>query len=109
MESRSGDPLVGLRKGMKTTLLRRLQKLEARTETETLPFVRYGWVKMLPQEFSGERHVVIVKREPTGSARAQWCEFEERAGPAHRKMTVPCLWPERANHTGDRRSGKGRA
>ena len=67
---------------MRTTLLHRLEKLETRTESEELPFVRYGWVKMLPQEFSGERHVVILKREPTGSARAQWCEFAERTGPA---------------------------
>jgi hypothetical protein len=67
---------------MRTTWLHRLEKLEARTESEKLPFLRYGWLKPLPQEFSGERHVVIVKREPTGSPRVEWCEFEERAGPA---------------------------
>jgi hypothetical protein len=63
-------------------LVRRLERLEARTEPERLTCFRYGWLKRLPQDFSGERHVVMLKREPVGSARAQWCEFEERAGPA---------------------------
>jgi hypothetical protein len=30
--------------------------------------------------FSGERHVLIVKREPTGSPHVEWCAFEEREG-----------------------------
>ena len=35
-----------------------------------------------PKEFNGEGHLAVVKREPAGSPRAHWCEFEERAGPA---------------------------
>jgi hypothetical protein len=67
---------------MKATLLHPLEKLEARTEPETRPLIRYGWVKPLPKGFSGERHLMIVKREPTGSPHAEWCAFEEREGPA---------------------------
>jgi hypothetical protein len=36
----------------------------------------------LPNDFVGERHVVIVKRESTGSPYCEWCHFEERPGPA---------------------------
>jgi hypothetical protein len=70
---------------MRTSLLRRLEKLETLTKSEALPFVLYGWVKPLPKEFTGERHVVILKRTPTGSPRISWCSFEERAGPAPAK------------------------
>ena len=39
--------------------------------------------KTLPADYVGERHVVIVKREPAGApGKFEWCEFEERPGPA---------------------------
>jgi hypothetical protein len=44
-----------------------------------------GNLKTLPKDYVGERHVVIVKREPAGaSGNFEWCEFEERPGPAPR-------------------------
>jgi hypothetical protein len=43
--------------------------------------VRYGWLKPLPKDFTGERHTVTVKRESTGP-NTEWCSFEERPGPA---------------------------
>jgi hypothetical protein len=42
---------------------------------------RYGWLKPLPNDYAGERHVVILKREQTKSPGIEWCEFEERIGP----------------------------
>jgi hypothetical protein len=39
-----------------------------------------GCLKALPNDFAGERQVVIVKREPTGSPYSEWCHFEERPG-----------------------------
>ena len=39
-------------------------------------------MKPLPDDFIGERHVEIVKREPANSANVEWCEFEEFPGPA---------------------------
>jgi len=64
---------------MKASLRSRLERLEARTEV-TPSFFRYGWLKRLPSDYIGERHTVIVKREPTGSPHAEWCESEERPG-----------------------------
>ena len=42
--------------------------------------IRSGYLKTLPADYVGERHVVIVKQEPSGNG--EWCEFEERSGPA---------------------------
>ena len=39
-------------------------------------------VRRLPHDFTGEHHVVVVESEPTRSPDVEWCEFEERAGPA---------------------------
>jgi hypothetical protein len=67
---------------MRSKLLARLERLEARAEPAAPLTFRYGWLTPLPANFSGERHVVIVKREPTKSPNIEWCEFEERAGAA---------------------------
>jgi hypothetical protein len=67
---------------MKSRLLRRLESLEARTAPLARTIFRYGCRKPLPAEYMGERHTVIVKREPTGSPNVEWCHFEERPGPA---------------------------
>jgi hypothetical protein len=67
---------------MKSRLIARLKRLEARKEAKAPSMLRYGWLKPLPKDFTGERHTVIVKREPTGSPNVEWCEFEERPGPA---------------------------
>lgn len=65
---------------MNATLLFRLKRLEAKTEVNRL--FRYGWLRGLPRDFTGEKHAAIVKREPTTRSNVEWCEFEERAGPA---------------------------
>jgi hypothetical protein len=67
---------------MKSSLLSRLERLEARTEAREPLRLLYGWLTHLPKDSIGERHPVIVKREPTGSPYAEWCHFEERPGPA---------------------------
>ena len=48
------------------------------TRERSAPF---GDLKTLPADYVGERHVVIVKREPRGAPGNEWCEFEERPGP----------------------------
>jgi hypothetical protein len=80
---------------MKSDLLRRLEVLEGwMAPVVALIFFRYGWLHRLPKDFIGERHVVTVKVEPTRSPLFEWCEFEERPGPAppadDRSFTV-CL------------------
>ena len=49
---------------------------------EQAAYFRYGWLKPLPRDFEGERHVVIVEKQLTNSPGIEWCEFEERPGPA---------------------------
>jgi hypothetical protein len=66
---------------MRVTLISRLKRLEATTADRTVIY-RYSCLKALPNDFAGERHVVIVKRESTGSLYCEWCHFEERPGPA---------------------------
>jgi hypothetical protein len=65
---------------MRAALRSRLQRLEVRAEPKKPHFFRSGYLKTLPADYVGERHVVIVKREPSGNG--EWCEFEERPGPA---------------------------
>ena len=57
----------------------RLKRLEATTADRTVVY-RYGCLEALPEDFAGARHVVIVKRESTGSPYSKWCHFEERPG-----------------------------
>jgi hypothetical protein len=67
---------------MRSKLLARLERLEARAEPAAPLIFRYGWLTPLPADFTGERHVVIVKREPTNSPNVEWCAFEEKPGAA---------------------------
>jgi hypothetical protein len=68
---------------MTRRLLHRLEVLEARMAPIVAPrFFRYGWLRRLPKEYIGEKHVVVVKRVPTGSPNFEWFESEERPGPA---------------------------
>ena len=67
---------------MKAALRSRLERLEVRVQPKKPHFFRSGYLKTLPADYVGERHVVIVKREPSGAPNGEWCEFEERPGPA---------------------------
>ena len=60
-----------------------------------VPPLRYGYLTPLPDDYTGDRHVVIVSRT-TQSDGTEWCEFEERPGPAPVQeedcaFTVPAL------------------
>jgi hypothetical protein len=67
---------------MRAALRSRLERLEVRVEAKRPRLIRSGYLKTLPADYVGERHVVIVKREPTGaSGNFEWCEFEERPVP----------------------------
>src|ERR1700692_331674 len=67
---------------MRIALRARLERLEVRVEPKKPKLFRSGYLKTLPADYVGERHVVIVKREPSGAPNGEWCEFEERPGPA---------------------------
>jgi hypothetical protein len=68
---------------MKSSLHQRLSLLEAKLGPITNPATHhYGWLRPLPKDYVGERHVVTVKVSPGGSPYLKWCEFEERPGSA---------------------------
>jgi hypothetical protein len=62
---------------MKSAILRRLKRLEEVRAIESLPPVelQIGYVKKLPADYTGERHVVTVGRDADGTYR-----WEERRG-----------------------------
>ena len=70
---------------MRAGLNSRLDRLE-RVEAQAAVFrsfqIRLGHIKRLSREYSGERHIEIVKRLPPRSSIGEWVEFEERPGPA---------------------------
>ena len=67
---------------MRAALRSRLERLEVVVEPKKPQRFRSGVLKTLPKDYVGKRHVVIVKREPAGAPGNEWCEFEERPGPA---------------------------
>jgi hypothetical protein len=63
---------------MKAALLKRLQRLEEVRAAEPRPVeLQFGYLKKLPPDYTGERHVVTLGRLADGNY--QW---EERPGPA---------------------------
>ena len=75
---------------MKRQLLTRLDRLEAILAVKQVGVISYGWLNTLRnhegerhfRNHEGERHIVLLSREPTISPRLEWCEWEERPGPA---------------------------
>jgi hypothetical protein len=75
---------------MKRQLLTRLDRLEAILAVKPVGVISYGWLNTL-RNYVGERHIVIVSREPTVSPSLEWCEWEERPGaaPSEAENVVP--------------------
>jgi hypothetical protein len=67
---------------MTSRLISRVERLEARAKAKAPSALCSGFLTPLPQDYTGERHVVTVTREPTGSPGCFWCQYEERPGPA---------------------------
>jgi hypothetical protein len=60
-----------------------MERLEARMPANKPGMFRSGYLTRLPKDHTGEGHFVVVKREPDErSPGHEWCEFEERPGPA---------------------------
>ena len=63
---------------MRSALLTRLKRLEtvrAAVERDRPLKVEFAYLKQLPREYSGPRHIVSVSKRPDGR-----CEYEERPG-----------------------------
>jgi hypothetical protein len=58
-----------------------MEKLESQRRFAAPSMLRYGLVKKLAKDFTGERHVVILRRAPTDLPNVEWCHFEELPGP----------------------------
>ena len=58
-----------------------LERLEVRVEPKKPQLFRSGYLKTLPADYVGERHVVIVKREPTGAPETRMLRPEECPAP----------------------------
>jgi hypothetical protein len=87
----------------------RLGRLEhAAAVTLTLhPYkLRLGHLRQLPREYTGERHIEIVKRLPPRSSIGEWVEFEERPGPnpkpREERIINVCFVGGEENDEGDR-------
>ena len=71
---------------MKAALLKRLQRLEEVRASGPRPVeLQFGYLKKLPPDYTGERHVVTLGRLPDGNY--QW---EERPGPAPANEDEDC-------------------
>ena len=68
------------RRCIKSNLLARLERLETKVPAVGPVLFQYGWINRMPADFEGERHVVVVKRQPTANPNVEWCEFEQRPG-----------------------------
>lgn len=66
---------------VRAKLLSRLGNLEAQSRQPRQPVLQIGLLRSLPDDFVGERHVVVVRREPSGTPNWETCEFAERPGP----------------------------
>ena len=66
---------------MKRALLARLERLETMPVGGRAAYFRYAWLQPLPADYTGERHVAMLSREPTINPLVEWCVFEERPGP----------------------------
>ena len=66
---------------MKTGLLKRLKRLEEVQATENLPAPEFqsGYLKQLPAEYTGERHIVTVGRDADGYYRRQLRSISHRS------------------------------
>ena len=65
---------------MRSALLSRLKRLvtvRAVEENNRRLKVEFAYLKQLPREYSGPRHIVSVSKRPDGR-----CEYEERPGKA---------------------------
>jgi hypothetical protein len=60
----------------------RLERAEAKAAGYRPFKFRYGHLKRLPPDYSGERHVAIAQTLRPDSTGKEWFEFEERPGPA---------------------------
>jgi hypothetical protein len=69
--------------GIKRSLRSRVTKLESELRRDEEPPMRMGYViRELERNYVGERHMAVVRVVGNDSYGREWCEVEERPGPA---------------------------
>jgi hypothetical protein len=76
---------MGVRR-TRSGLLARLERLEFEAAPILTVCLQYGWLRKLPLDYQGERHVEIVERRAIRED-LEWIEAEEVRGPQHGVMT----------------------
>ena len=79
------------KQAIKRSFQARLQRLEAELRHNAEPYLRIGLLRQLPADYTGERHVVIVREGEVEGGRHS-CTFEERPGPAPPGSRDPVPW-----------------
>jgi hypothetical protein len=70
------------KRSVQPSLRYRLARLEAAVKPAGEgPSLRIGILRQLPADYHGERHIAITRLGEMEGDR-QWCDFEERPGPA---------------------------
>ena len=94
--------------------LARLERLNRLTKAPQRLRIQYGYVQTLPDDYTGPRHVVTVKRLPSGSGGENWFEWRSvldlsrlQMPPAQRTLRHPSVLrrSERAACCYDKLSG----
>lgn len=65
---------------MRAGLRTRLERLEFAAKPNLQVHLQYGWVRKLPPEYEGERHLAITKRLSIREG-LEWIEWEELSDP----------------------------
>jgi hypothetical protein len=65
---------------MRAGLLARLERLEFAATPISQVCLQYGWLRRLPRDYQGERHIEIVERLNIREG-LEWVEAEESPGP----------------------------
>ena len=66
------------------SVVSRLARLERLNRLSTAPQrlrIQWGYLKTLPDDYTGPRHVVTVRQLPPERGGEDWFEWEERPGP----------------------------
>jgi hypothetical protein len=66
------------------SVVSRLARLERLNRISTAPQrlrIQYGYLRTLPDDYTGPRHVVTVRQLPPGPGSEDWFDWEEHPGP----------------------------
>jgi hypothetical protein len=66
--------------GNSLTFRKRLERLERTMQEQQPVCLQYGWLRKLPRDYRGQRHIEITKRLIVREGFLEWVEAEEVPG-----------------------------